>query len=171
MQLRLKYPLLVAQVSVAMFLRHQPELWMTLTKHDDMPGPGVAATLLALINLPLALLRSFWFRSFDVFWPDWFFVAAIPVFWYWIGREIELRLATRTPFAIESQLARIAVDLLLTGASLFFALYSHTDLRSFPLPYFVPALAFSLVWILVPPFFLCSDFLSMVRRKTVVVDD
>lgn len=82
-----------------------------------MPGPGAAATLLALINLPVALVRGIWFRSFDVFWSDWIYVIALVVFWYWAGREIESRLDRRTQVAIKSPLVRIAIDLLLTASS------------------------------------------------------
>jgi hypothetical protein len=163
---KLKYLLPVAQVTVAVFLLHQYELWVMLTRHLDMPGPGAAATLLALINLPIAVLRGFWFRSFDVYWPDWVFVAAVAVFWYWAGREIESRL-DRTPLAIKSQLACIAVDMLLTVSSLSFVLSGRTDFRWFPWSYFVPAFVFSLVWIFVPPVLLCSDLLSIMRALVV----
>jgi hypothetical protein len=149
--MKLEYALPVTQVAVAVFLRHQSELWITLTRHMDMPGPGAAASVLALINLPITVLRGVWWRAFDVYWPDWIFVAMLAVFWYWVGREIESRLARRTPLAIKAQLARIAVDNLLTASSLLFIFFGRADFRWFPWWYFVPALVFSLFWVFVPP--------------------
>jgi hypothetical protein len=163
--MKLEYALPVTQVAVAVFLRHQSELWITLTRRMDMPGPGAAAIVLDLINLPIAVLRGVWWRAFDVYWPDWIFVAMLAVFWYWVGRGIESRLTRRTPLAIKAQLARIAVDALLTVSSLLFIFFGRADIRSYPGWYVVPAVVFSLVWIFVPPFLLCSDLFSIGRRK------
>jgi hypothetical protein len=162
---KFEYTLPVTQVAVAVFLWRQTELWRALTRHMDMPGPGAAARVLDLINLPIAVLRGVWWRAFDVYRPDWIFVAMLAVFWYWVGREIESRLARRTPLAIKAQLARIAVDALLTVSSLLFVFFGSADFRWFPWWYFVPAVVFSLVWIFVPPFLLCFDLFSIVRPR------
>ncbi len=130
--MKLKYLFPAVQSTVAIFLLHQYQLWMVLTRHADMPGPGPAAILLSIINLPAAAIRGIWFRSFDVFWPDWIFVVALALFWYWAGREIALRIEQRTRDTIKLRLARIAIDVLLTAQSVWFILESNTDFRWFP---------------------------------------
>lgn len=165
MRIQLKYVLPVTQVAVAIFLLHQYQMWIVLTRHNHMPGPGVASTLLDLINLPVALLRGFWFKSFDFFWPDWIFVVALAIFWYWAGREIESRLDGRTPVTIKSRLARIVIDVLLAAFSVSFFLRSHIDLRSLLWPYFVPTLLFVLLWIVAPLTLLGYDLFSLARKK------
>jgi hypothetical protein len=165
---RLKYALPVIHIAVAAFLRHQSKQWITLTRHMDMPGPGPPERVLAFISLPVTVLRGIWWRAFYVYWPDWIFVTTLVVLWYWVGSEIESRFARRTPFAISAQLARVAVDALLTASSLWFIFFNRVhDMSWFPLWYFVPALVFLLAWIFVPPFLLCADLFAIVRTKRV----
>ena len=130
-----------------------------------MPGPGAAATVLSLINLPITVIRGMWWRAFDVYWPDWIFVALLAAFWYWLGQEIEFRFVGRTPLALKEQLTRFAVDALLTVPGLFFILWGKADFRWFPWWYFIPAVVFSLAWVFVPPIVLCCDLFLIARVR------
>lgn len=165
MRMRFKYALPVAQIAIAVFLLHQCQLWIIMTRRDDMPGPGPAAALLALINVPVALLRGVWFRSFDRFWPDWIFVVALAIFWSWVGREIESRLDRRMQVTIKSQLARLVTDVLLTVSGVSLIWLGHIEFRSFPWPYFIPSLLFSWFWIFGPPVLLGYDLFPLARRQ------
>jgi hypothetical protein len=168
-RMKLKYALPVTQSALAIFLLHEYQLWLVMTRNADMPGPGPAGTILVLINVPVALVRGVWFRSHDVFWPDWIFVLALAIFWFWVGQEIESRLVERrTPVNIRSQLAKIAIDVLLIVSSVSFFGGFHTEFRWFPWSYFIPSLASSLFWLLGPPVLLGYDLFSMARRKPVI---
>jgi hypothetical protein len=168
MRLKLKYLLPLTQIVVAIFLLHQYQRWMILTRHDDMPGPGPAANLLGLINLPVALLRGVSFRSFDLDWPDWIFVVVLAILWYWLGREIESRLDRRRQATIGRQLVRIATDVLLTVCSAGLVFWGHYELLSLPWSYFAPSVVFLLFWVFVPPLLLGYDLYSVARRTWMI---
>lgn len=168
MRMRLKYVLPVTQSAIAIFLLYQKQLWILMTRNADMPGPGPAATLLTLINVPVEFVRGVWFRTYHVFWPDWIFVLTCAMFWYWVGGEVESRtVERRTPVNIRSQLAKIAIDVLLVVSSVSFFFPGLHDFRWFPWSYFIPSLAFSLFWFFGPLVLLGYDLFSMARRKSV----
>jgi hypothetical protein len=168
MKLKLKYLLPVTQIVFAIFLLHQQQLWIIQNRHQDMPSPGAAATVLALINSPIAVLRGIWSRSFHVFWPDWFFVLVLAVFWCWAGQEIESRLGRRGQATVARESFRIAADVLLTWCSVGLVFGSrYIDVRWFPWPYIVVSVMFFLFWTLVPLLLLVRDLLSIARRDRV----
>lgn len=103
MQLRLKYALPLAQMLLASALLICSSLWAPAAMRVcDMPGSTPAFGLLASINAPVAVARTFWISHlpgrtitladgriafFDLV-DDATLVAAVGVFWYWVVLNI-----------------------------------------------------------------------------------
>jgi hypothetical protein len=90
MRVKLRCTLPAAQMALAMGALWWSDRWFRAQMRlQDMPGPAPAFTLLISLNIPLALLRGFYYHFLPEFWYRVAFIATIGLFWYWVGLNIE----------------------------------------------------------------------------------
>lgn len=184
MQVKLKYALPLAQITLALGL-----LWWSQVQFEadmrimDMPGPAPAFTLLIAINGPAVLPRAFWANYLSTLWDDLALIAAVGLLWYWIALNIDAWRKRRIVVMFSWTPLRLAGDLLLVVAGMFFgsvcvweqlplkaalhgvrgeALLNYLPQR---LPWFIAVTSLLLAWSLALIYFFGRDFIHCILRK------
>jgi hypothetical protein len=177
MRLPLKYALPLLHVCVALGLfTCDARWWRTVARSMDMPGPSPAFQLLASINAPLALPRALMFRHLHGLWDPITFIAAIGVFWYWVGLNIVSWRERRAAYLFSKIPLRLLADVLLIGVGVFWIfvcwkeIYPNPQERLFSAPdwgWYALLLGLPILWgIVLISFFGYDCIHSLVRRKS-----
>jgi len=190
-----KYALAAAQMALASAL-----VWwdnaLQIAQHYglhlcDSPGPTPVHPVLLSINAPLvvpqamweALPRAIWGTFLPYYWSVGIMIAAVGLFWYWVGMNVQAWRARRTILMCSWRPARFFFDAVLILSGVICGLFGvgtaravvlywpqelhmgcYTPLWSYTLSSSVVALAL-LCWCLVLVFFYGRDFVLAVGRR------
>jgi ABC-type uncharacterized transport system permease subunit len=146
----------------------------------DMPGPSPASQLLGSINAPLALLDAFVVRHLHLpgRWDLIIFVAAIAVFWYWVGMNIVSWREQRAAYLFSWTPLRLLADIMIIGGGTFLIvvgwkeihrnnerLFSAQDWQDWL--WYTLSLALPILWgTMLITFFGYDCIRSLIRRKS-----
>jgi hypothetical protein len=132
--MRIKYALPIVQMILAsLLMRWDNALQIAAFKARpscDMPGPTPAFTALISINAPLALPRVIWDRYLLSYnWSFAILVAAVGLFWYWIGLNAEAWRHQKKVLMFSWRPARSVIDTLLVASGIVFSLLGASNMR------------------------------------------
>jgi hypothetical protein len=141
------------------------QMWLrTVARHDDMPGPSPADTLLFTINGPIGVLTGYWGRWLPPVWSMALYIAGVGALWYWVALNITHWPQRKTLYLFRYTPLRIGTDLLMLCFSpllLFFGVG-----RPFPFDVLSAlAVACSFIWFFAWIFFAGRDLILCISRK------
>lgn len=185
MSVKLKYVLPLVQMTLAVALIWQSQVWFEHARHgSDMPGTAPHFTLLFAINAPVFFPRALWFEHISYYWDMIILVAMIGLLWYWFALNV---IAWRTSRAVQMfswAPLRLGCDAILTFYGLLFGvvciwdtvaprigLYGPYGLRNLNLDWrWQPSLMATvtvllLAWCVGLTYFFGRDFVHCILRK------
>ena len=190
---KIKYVLPLAQMTLAVALIWQSQVWLMERQHhgSDMPGPAPHFTLLFAINAPVFYPRVLWFpvvyhlRPYVAYYLDMtILVTMIGLLWFWVALNIIAWRARRAVQMFSWAPLRLGCDAILTFYGLWFGvvcvwdtvaprigLYGPYGLRNLDLDWrWQPSLMAAvtvllLAWCVGLTYFFGRDFVHCILRK------
>ena len=130
--LALKCTLPFVQLCVALALLTLDALWGGQWRHPwTCRAPRQLPKLLGSINAPLALLETFVFRHLPRRWDLITFVAAIGVFWYWVGMNIVSWREQRAAYLFPWTPLRLLADIMIIGLGTFLIVVCWKEIQRY----------------------------------------
>jgi len=184
MRLKLRYVLPLVQMTLAIALIWQSQVWFERARHKNhMPGIAPHFTLLVAINAPVTFPRALWYMHISYYWDMSILVAMIGLLWYWVALNV-VAWRTRRAVQVFSWLPlRLGSDAILIVLGLFFGvvcvwdivaprigLYGPYGLRSLDLDWWHPSLLVAVTvlllgWCAGLTYFFGRDFVQCILRK------
>lgn len=149
----------------------------------DAPGPTPVHPVLLSINAPLAVPQAVWNRYLPSYWSMAIMIAAVGLFWYWVGMNVQAWRTRRMILMCSWRPARFFLDAVLILSGLICGLFGvgnaraivrywpqelhmgcYTPLWSYTLSSSVVACVV-LCWCFVLVFFYARDFVLAVGRR------
>lgn len=185
MSVKFKYVLPLVQMTLAVALIWQSQVWFEHARHgSEMPGTAPHFTLLFAINAPVFFPRALWFEHISYYWDMIILVGMIGLLWYWFVLNAITWRTNRAVQMFSWAPLRLGCDAILTFYGLLFGvvciwdtvaprigLYGPYGLRNLNLdwrwqpPLMATVTVLLLAWCVGLTYFFGRDFVHCILRK------